>query len=221
MRQIPDNSVDLILTDIPYNISKDNNFKTMKGRTGRNGIDFGEWDRGFDESQISVLIPKLKRNGSLFVFHSFNQFAAVSQALNNGMIFKDLIVWHKTNPMPRNRDRRYVSNVEIASWYIKQGGTWTFNRQSETYDGCILKYPSESGGGYKRYHPCQKNCKMLEDIILRHTNEGDVVLDPYVGSGSTGVAALNTNRKFYGIELDPTYCDIAKNRIQDVEAKCS
>lgn len=64
VRDIPDESVDLILIDIPFNISRENNFKTMKDRTGRNGIDFGEWDKGFDINSLSVLSPKLTPNGS-------------------------------------------------------------------------------------------------------------------------------------------------------------
>lgn len=65
IKDLPDESVDLILTDIPFNISRENNLKTMKDRTGRNGIDFGEWDKGFNESCLSKFVPKIRRGGEL------------------------------------------------------------------------------------------------------------------------------------------------------------
>lgn len=214
IENIPNKSVDFILTDIPFNISQANNFKTMKDRKGRNGIDFGEWDKGFDESCLITLLPKLKDNGGLLTFHSFEQFSLLKEMMeSNGMVFKDKIIWEKTNPMPRNRDRRYISNIEIASWFVVKGAKWTFNRTNSNYDGSVMRYPSESGGGFKRYHPCQKNAKMLEELILRHTNEGDIILDPFMGGGSTGVACVHTNRNFIGIELDENYFNIAKERI--------
>ena len=213
MKRIPDGSIDMILTDIPFNISKENNFKTMKDRKGRHGIDFGEWDKDFDENQLLNFIPKIKSGGSLFTFHSFEQFS-VLQSLLFELDFKDKIIWEKTNPMPRNRERRYISNIEIASWYVKKGDKWCYNRQNENYDGCVYRYPSESGGGFKRYHPCQKNLKLIEQIILRHSNEGDTILDPFMGSGTTAIACINTGRNYIGFELDKQYCEIANERIR-------
>lgn len=204
---IPNESIDLLLTDIPFNISRTNNFKTM----GRHGLDFGEWDKGFNESCLHLFVPKLKKGGSVVTFHAFEQFDAVRFALND-LDLKDKLVWCKTNAMPRNRDRRYVGNIEMLSWYVKPGGKWTFNRQNDTYDGSVLTYPTESGGGSKRFHPCQKNTKLLEELIRRHSNPGDVVLDPFMGSGSTGVACINTGRMFIGVELDPGYYSAAVTR---------
>ena len=212
LKKIPDNKIDLILTDIPFNISKENNFKTMKDRQGRNGIDFGEWDKGFDETVLKHFVPKLKEGGSLITFHSFGQYSILQDVLSE-LVFKDKIIWEKTNPMPRNRDRRYITNIEEASWYVKPKSKWTFNRQADNYDGSVYRYPSESGGGFKRYHPCQKNLKLIEQIILRHSNEGDLVLDPYCGGGTTGIACINTNRKCILIEKDENHYETAKNRI--------
>lgn len=112
--------------------------------------------------------------------------------------------------MPRNRDRRYISDFEHAIVAIKKG-KWTFNRQSDKYDRSELRYPIVSGKN--RFHPTQKPVKLMEELILRHSNENDLVLDPFMGSGSTGVAALNLNRRFVGIELDKKYFNIAKERI--------
>lgn len=213
IKELLDESIDLVLTDIPFNISKENNFKTMKDRTGRNGIDFGEWDKDFDESSLNLLIPKIKKGGSLFLFHSFEQFNILQNVLNE-LTFKDKIIWEKTNPMPRNRDRRYVSNIEIASWYVKDGDKWVFNRQADNYDGCVYRYPSESGGGFKRYHPCQKNLNLITEILRRHSNEGDLILDPFFGGGTTAVACINTNRNYIAFEKSKEYYDIACERIK-------
>lgn len=216
LKDIPDHSIDAIITDIPYNISRDNNFQTMKDRTGRNGINFGEWDKEFDVSDILLLIPKLNQNGSLVLFHGFEQYGNILSLLLPVLNLKDKIIWQKTNPMPRNRDRRYISNIEMASWWTVKNGKWTFNRQNENYDGCVLTYPSESGGGYKRYHPCQKSIKLMENIVLRHTNENDIVFDPFMGSGSTGVACIKLNRQFIGCETEQKYFDIANERIKNL-----
>ena len=214
MEEIPDEGVDLLLTDIPYNVSRKNNFKTMKDRKGRNGIEFGEWDHGFDESVLELFVAKLKKGGSAVIFHAFEQFDAVRNALAE-LDAKDKMVWLKTNPMPRNRDRRYIGNIEMVSWYVKAGEKWTFNRQNEAYDGCVMAYPSESGGGFKRYHPCQKNVKLLMELVMRHSNPGDIVLDPFMGGGSTGIACVNAGRNFVGMELDTGYFEIAKSRIDE------
>lgn len=199
INRIKENSIDLILTDIPYNISKENNFKSMKDRENRNGIDFGEWDKDFKEENLNKLIPLLKSGGSLVIFHSFEQFNKL-QLIFSGLELKDKLIWEKTNPMPRNRDRRYVSNIELCSWYVKNGNTWTFNRQKENYESCVFKYPSESGGGFERFHPTQKNLKMIEYLLKIHSNENDLVLDCFSGSGTTALSCLLNNRNFIGFE---------------------
>ena len=218
MQSIPDSSIDLILTDIPYNVSRKNNFKTMKDRKGRTGIDFGAWDYEFDAACLSAFVPKVKNGGSVIIFHAFEQFDSVRAALN-GLTLKDKLIWQKTNPMPRNRERRYIGNIEMLTWYVKGGAKWTFNRQNANYDGCVLKYPSESGGGFVRYHPSQKSQALIVELIKRHSNENDVVLDPFMGSGSTGVACIKAGRKFIGFELDKQYFEIAETRIKEINEK--
>ena len=95
-----------------------------------------------------------------------------------------------------------------------QGGEkWTFNRQADNYDGCVFRYPSESGCGFKRYHPCQKNIKLITELIQRHSNEGDLILEPFAGGGSTLVACKNTSRNYIGFEINKEYFDIAEQRI--------
>lgn len=204
---------DAIITDIPYNISRQNNFQTMKNRKGRVGINFGEWDFNFDEKKLCILPKILKNGGTLFLFHSFEQFNILQEVFSESLIFKDKIIWQKTNPMPRNRDRRYISNIELASWYVKGKDKWVFNRQNTNYQGSIFTYPSESGGGFKRYHPNQKNLNMMSEIIKIHTNKGDLILDPFMGSGATGVASIINDRRFIGIEKNKEYFQKAEKRI--------
>ena len=83
------------------------------------------------------------------------------------------------------------------------------------YQKMIFRYPSESGGGFVRYHPTQKNLKLMEELVKIHTDENDTVLDCFMGSGTTGVACVNTNRNFIGIELDDNYFKIAEERINN------
>lgn len=200
--------VDLILTDPPYNISVKNNFNSM----GRRGIDFGEWDKNFDQlSWIKPACEMLKPSGSIVIFNSWFSFGTISEELKkNGCVVKELIQWQKTNPMPRNRDRLYVTSCEVALWAVKGKG-WTFNRQRDNYENAIFTYAAPNGKN--RVHPTQKPVKLMEDLILIHSNKGDVVLDPFMGSGTTGIAALHTGRDFIGYELDEKYYQSAKERI--------
>lgn len=214
MNKMEKESVDVIITDPPYNISRDNNFKTM----GRAGIDFGEWDKDFDLiSWIEIAQPLLKRGGNIVIFNDWKNMTNITKALEeNGFEIKDLIRWEKTNPMPRNRDRRFITDYEVAVWAVKKGAKWTFNRIDESYERpeikCGITPKSEKKLGS---HPTQKPIAVMEWLVQRLTNEDDLVLDPFTGCGSTGIACLKSNRKFVGIELDKDYFDIAKNRIED------
>ena len=210
---IPNGTVDLILTDIPYVVSMENHIYKMPDREGRNGLDFGEWDKSFEVSRLVEFIPKLTKNGSLVVFHSFEQFGELLNIFSEKLSLKDRLIWEKSNPMPRNADRRYIVNIEMATWWTK-GNDWVFNRQSNTYDTCVLRYPSESGGAFTRFHPTQKPIELLEQYILLHSNSSATILDPFMGSGSTAIACYNTDRNFIGMELNEDYYHIAEQRLE-------
>jgi DNA modification methylase len=206
MKTIPDKSVDLVLTDPPYNIARNNNFSTM----GRAGIDFGEWDKGFDLfSYIDQVSRVLNKDGSFVVFNAWHNLGAIADyAETQGFETKDMIRLEKSNPMPRNRDRRYITDYECAVWFVKKGAKWTFNRQDEKYQRPKFVFGIESG-----LHPTQKNLGLMKELVKIHSNQGDTVIDPFMGSGTTGLACKNLGRKFIGIEQDANYFEIAKKRI--------
>ena len=198
--------VDAIITDPPYNISRKNNLKTLN----RSGIDFGKWDKDFDLfSYIDKVYKLLNKNGSFIVFNDWKNLGDISKYSENlGFTTKDMIRLEKSNPMPRNRDRRYVTDYECAIWFTMPKAKWVFNRQDSKYER-----PKFVASIDKGLHPTQKNLKLMEWLIKIHTNENQLVLDPFMGSGSTGVACKNLNRNFIGIELDEKYFKIAEKRI--------
>lgn len=214
MKGIEHGSIDSIITDPPYNISKANNFKSM----GRSGIDFGEWDKNFDLTKwIKVAEPLLKKGGNIVIFNDWKNLSIIAKALEeNNFEIKDLIRWEKNNPMPRNRDRRFITDYEVAIWAVKKGAKWTFNRIDEAYERPLIKCSITSKKEKKNgTHPTQKPVAVMEWLIERLSNENDIVLDCFMGSGSTGVACINKNRRFIGIELNKDYFDIANTRIEE------
>lgn len=210
--------VNHIITDPPYNISQDNNFSTMKNP--RKGVDFGEWDKDFDlYNWISDYSNLLDKNGSMIIFCSYRFISHIIDKLeSSGLIVKDVIIWKKSNPMPRNIDRRYVQDTEFAVWAVNKNAKWIFNKPTDkSYLRSCYETPTVSGKE-KTNHPTQKSLKLMENIIKVHTNENDIILDPFMGSGSTGVASIKNNRKFVGIELDKEYFNIANDRLE--KTKC-
>ena len=207
--------VDHIITDI----SKDNNFNTMKNP--RVGVDFGNWDRGkFDlYSWVPNYSKLLNKNGSMIIFCSYRFISYIIDALESeeaDMVVKDIIVWQKSNPMPRNINRRYVQDMEFAIWAVKKKAKWIFNKPDDKpYLRAMFTTPVVSGGE-KLGHPTQKSLQLMEDIVTIHTNPGDLILDPFMGSGSTGVAALKNGRRFLGIEFEKEYFEMAKKRLENI-----
>ena len=205
--------VDHIITDPPYNISKENNFNTLKNP--RKGIDFGDWDRDFD---LFSWIPKyekiLERNGSMIVFCSYRHISFIIKTMEeNNLDVKDVIIWKKSNPMPRNINRRYVQDMEFAIWAVKKGAKWVFNKDEKQPYMRSMFETSTVSGKEKVNHPTQKSLKLMQNLIKTHTNENEVILDPFMGSGSTGLAALLLGRKFIGIELDKKYFNLSAERL--------
>lgn len=209
--------VNHIITDPPYDISKNNNFSTMTSGK-RQGIDFGNWDKDFDVTKwIKKYANLIDKNGSFIIFCSYRYISYIADELErNGFVVKDFIEWKKTNPMPRNIERRYVQDTEFAIWAVKEKAKWVFNKPKETPYLKSCFFTSTVSGKEKVNHPTQKSLTLMEHIIKIHSNENDIILDPFMGSGTTGVATLLNNRNFIGIELSEKYYELAKQRLTNL-----
>jgi DNA modification methylase len=212
MKSIPDASVDLVLTDPPYNLTDRTSKMAAFTFGGRAGINFGEWDKDADLfSYIDEVTRVLNKNGSFVVFNDWRNLGAISKySETKGLETKDLIRLKKSNPMPRNRDRRYITDYECAIWLTKAKAKWVFNRQHEKYQRPEFLHSIESG-----LHPTQKSLGLMSDLVKIHSIEGQTILDPFMGSGTTGVACKNLKRNFIGIEKDEKYFQISKERIEN------
>lgn len=206
--------VDHIITDPPYNISKSNNFNTMNNP--RKGVDFGEWDKSFDlYNWITDYSKILNKNGSMIIFCSYRYISYIIDKLeSSNMVVKDILIWKKSNPMPRNVSRRYVQDTEFAVWAVKEKAKWVFNKPNNISYLRSCYETSTVSGKERTNHPTQKSLKLMESIINIHTNPGEIIMDPFMGSGTTGIAAIKNNRKFMGIELESEYFDIALDRFR-------
>lgn len=205
--------VNLILTDPPYNISRKNNFKTI----GRAGIDFGDWDKNFDQLKwLKNITDIIEPGGSIIIFNDWKNMGDISKELEKqGLEIKDLIRWVKPAPMPRNTKRRYVTDFEFAIWATKPGEKWTFNKP-EDKPYLRPEYRASPTNGKNRIHPTQKAENLIEEIIKTHTNEGDVVFDPFSGSGQISYSANLLNRFYIGSEIDKKYYEQSIKRIKSM-----
>ena len=258
--KIENKSVNLILTDPPYIVSRDSGmdkhynqvkeneeknikyikseeqwatFKSEKGIADDANKDnymrygsiygkkyavktqFGEWDKDFTietlDNFIKEYYKKLKQGGTLIMFFDIWKITTLKDLFEKHK-FKQLrfIEWIKTNPQPRNSKVNYLTNCrEIALVGVK-GGKPTFNSE---YDNGIYKYPLQ--GGKNRFHPTQKSLALFEDLIKKHSNEGDMIMDTFLGSGTTAIACKNTNRKFVGCEVLQEYCEKIMTLLED------
>lgn len=215
MKNIEDASVDLVLADPPYNIGQD------------------EWDKGFDiESAIIECNRILKEDGNLVLFQGWSNVCSAKSILDKYFICQDWIIYDRVKG--RGGKRHLVSTREDILWYTKSDNHYTFNKIPSTIkkktgglglkNGCEFRAlsnvwtdisPIVPWSKERVAHPTQKPIQLMERCIKIWSNEGDTILDFTMGSGSTGVAAVNTGRKFIGIEKDESYFKIAEDRISD------
>lgn len=252
LKTIEKGSIDLILTDPPYIISRETGMNSHYNAVKQNEVDnvkfvkteeeweeyktenkladdkkkenymkygtiygkkycvktdYGEWDSKFTmdvlEEFIAEYYNKLKTGGTLIMFFDIWKITPLKDILEKYK-FKQLryIEWIKTNPQPLNSNTNYLTNSrEIALVAIK-GSKPTFNSK---YDNGIYMYPIQ--GGKNRFHPTQKSLPLFEDLIKKHSNEDDIVMDTFLGAGTTAIACKNTNRQFKGCELSSQYYD--------------
>lgn len=223
MRQIPDSSVDLLLTDPPYNLGLFMKGRgTNMGKLRANHFAVSGWDQlGTDEwvSSMDAFFEGasrvMKRRGSMIVFMSLIKVQSIIDlAVKHGFYYKTTGIWHKTNPMPRNMNLQFVNSTEAWLYFTFDAATGTFNNKGKVehdfVETSVVPLTEKKLGK----HPTQKPLGLMKHFIELLTNTGDVVFDPFMGSGSSGVAAVQLGRKFVGIELSKVYYDLSKKRIE-------
>jgi DNA modification methylase len=197
MKQIPDKSVDLVLTDIPYG-------EVNRKSNGLRNLNKGLADIvTFDiESVLNECFRVSK--GSIYIFCGTNQVGLIRQFFNDKNLTTRLCIWEKTNPSPMNGQYIWLSSIECCVYARHKNATFNEHCKSSVWRFSIAR---------GKLHPTMKPLKLMEYLIETSSNQNDTVLDFTMGSGTTGVACKNLNRKFIGIEQDPTYFQIAKERI--------
>jgi site-specific DNA-methyltransferase (adenine-specific)/modification methylase len=236
-------SVALIYADPPYNLSgKD--LVLLNNRTGGPFYKMNEeWDRWqaedywqFTQRWLAAAVRTLEPNGSIYVSCTYHNIGEVIMAGKQiGLKINNIIIWKKTNPMPNLTRRTFTHATEYVIWFVKGAG-WKFN-----YEAIKMLNPYRTRTGQPRQmtdfmdfiemplvqgkerlrradgralHPTQKPEALLEIIITASSDPGDIVLDPFIGSGTTAVVAQRLGRRWIGIENNPTYYEAALRRIQ-------
>ena len=252
LKHIKNNSVELVLTDPPYIISResgmDTHYKNVKKNEENNikyvkteqewntyktensitddtnkenymkygtiygkkycvKTNYGDWDSKFTMDVLDEFIgeyyKKLKKGGTIIIFFDLWKITLLKELMEKHN-FKQIrfIEWIKTNPQPLNSKTNYLTNCrEIALLGVK-GGKPTFH---SSYDKGIYEFPLQ--GGKNRFHPTQKSLLLFEELIKKHSNENDIVVDTFLGAGTTAIACKNTNRQFKGCEINKEYFD--------------
>ena len=237
MRQIPDKSVDLVFADPPYNMQL-SGVLHRPDNSRVDGVD-DAWDRfdsfaaydAFTRAWLGEARRILKDTGALWVIGSYHNIFRVGAALQDlGFWVLNDVVWRKSNPMPNFRGRRFTNAHETLIWCAKDQAqkTYTFNYDAMKALNEDLQMRSDwllpicSGNerlkedGAKA-HATQKPEALLHRVLLASTNKGDVVLDPFFGTGTTGAVAKRLGRRWIGIEREKDYIRVARARIAAVE----
>jgi len=218
IKKIPDNSIDFILTDPPYNIGQHSTGNIpLPGRAAMNN-DVAEWDHiDFNpEEWADEFIRILKPKGNLFIFTSYNQIGRWFNCLDKRFDTSNFMIWHKTNPAPKIFKAGFLNSCEMIFTCWNKGHTWNFISQKEMHnfiESPICMRPERLNNPK---HPAQKPVSILKKMISIASNQGDIIFDPFMGVGSVGVAALELDRKYIGIEIDKDYYKEARNRIEEL-----
>lgn len=236
MNSLPENSVDLIFADPPYNLQ-------LKGdlhRPDNSKVDavddawdqfssFDAYDR-FTKAWLKAARRILKPNGAIWVIGSYHNIFRVGAALQNeGYWILNDVVWRKSNPMPNFRGKRLTNAHETMIWASKEEASkYTFNYDAlkSLNEGIQMRsdWVLPICNGHERLknedgdkaHPTQKPESLLHRILIATTNPGDVVLDPFFGTGTTGAVAKKLGREYIGIEREAAYRKVAKKRLKNI-----
>lgn len=219
IKQIPDASIDLVVTDPPYKIvsggcttKKNATSGILNGRSdftkkgelfGNNKITFSEW--------IPQIYRVLKENTHCYIMINGRNLSELQrECVRAGFVYQNLLVWDKGNVTP---NKWYMNRCEFILM-LRKGKAKNINNKGTS---TLLSIPNIIG---RKVHPTEKPVELLQILIENSTLENDVVFDPFMGSGSTGIAAAKANRRFIGFELDEKYFEIAKERIESAKQCC-
>jgi modification methylase len=238
MDALPEGTADLVFADPPYNLRLENELR-RPDNSKVDAVDDG-WDQfasvaeydAFTRAWLTAARRVLKDSGAIWVIGSYHNIFRVGALLQDlGFWILNDVIWRKANPMPNFRGRRFTNAHETLIWATKsrEQKSYTFNYEAMKALNDELQMRSDwhlpiCAGGERlkdetgaKAHSTQKPEALLHRVLLASTNPGDVVLDPFFGSGTTGAVAKRLGRRFIGIERDPSYVRLAQARIDAVE----
>ncbi len=239
LNRLPAESVDLVFADPPYNLQLEQSL-SRPDQSLVDAVD-DDWDKfssfadydAFTRAWLSAVRRVMKENATIFVIGSYHNIFRVGTILQDlGFWILNDIVWRKANPMPNFRGRRFTNAHETLIWAAKSAATKSYTFNYEALKGgnedcqvrsdwfmpiCTGAERLKNDAGAKT-HPTQKPEALLARALLAASNPGDLVLDPFFGTGTTGAVAKKLGRTFIGIERDETYADAARARIAAVAA---
>lgn len=236
MRQLPSACAELVFADPPYNLQLEGEL-LRPNNTRVDGVHH-DWDKfasfadydAFTRAWLGECRRLLKPDGAVWVIGSYHNIFRLGAALQDlGFWILNDVIWLKTNPMPNFKGRRFTNAHETLIWAARgPGSRYTFHYDSVKAFNDDVQMRSDwlipicSGperlkdDGGRKAHPTQKPEALLNRILLASTNPGDLVIDPFFGTGTTGAAARRLRRRFIGIERDPDYVRAAEERIAAV-----
>lgn len=158
---------------------------------------------------MSTLVKEMVRvtRGSGYIFCGWGQVSEIVSIIKDLGISSRIIVWEKTNPSPMNGQSIWLSGIELAVYFKKKNATY-----NQRCKNVVVRFPCGRG----KVHPTEKPLKLFKHFIEVSSNEGDIVFDPFLGSGTTAVGAKELKRKYIGIEISEEYCRIAQDRVDNV-----
>ena len=203
LQDIPDESVDMVLTDPPYGMNfqsghRKSKYEKIKGDSNLDWLD----------DFVNEIYRVSKPNTAHYVFCSFHHIDKFKQAIEKKFKVKNILTWVKNNTSMGDLKGDFAPKTEFIIFFHK--GRKLINGKR---DPNVLEFKKTRN----ELHPTQKPVDMTEYLIGKFSDEGDVILDLFMGSGTTGIACLNTNRRFIGMELDKDYFNISKERIENHE----
>ena len=195
---LEDNSVDLLLTDIPYE-------KVNKKSNGLRKLD--KENANTKTFELKYFLRKVyeKTKGSGYIFCGKEQVSEIFDFFSSKNITTRLMIWEKTNPSPMNCKYVWMSGIETFIYFKKPNAVF-----NEHYKNSVLRFPN----GSSKIHPTEKPIKLFEYLIKVSSNEGDLVVDPCVGSGTTAVAAKKLGRIFLVGDISDEYCKLTEKRLK-------